>query len=114
MEKPAAEPARGPKFSIIIPVYNRAWCLPRVIDSCLEQGHGDFETIVIDDASTDPTIAVAQSYRDARVRLLRRATNGGCCAARRDGVAAARGEWCVWLDSDFALLPGALDHLAEL
>lgn len=100
-----------PWFSIVTPAYNRAGTLRRAIDSCLAQDFEDFELLVIDDGSHDDTAPVAKSYRDARVRVLQHAGNRGPCPARNTGIDAASGEWCVMLDSDFALMPGALSRL---
>ncbi|WP_414660870.1 glycosyltransferase family 2 protein [Horticoccus sp. 23ND18S-11] len=98
-------------FSLIIPAYNRERQLRRAVDSALAQDFASFEVIVIDDASTDGTLAVARSYADPRVRVVARPVNGGPCPARNAGVDAARGQWLVMLDSDFSLRPGALTQL---
>lgn len=103
-------------FSVVIPVLNRAEILPRALDSALAQARDDLEVIVVDDGSSDGTPAVVEAYqrRDPRVRLLRHPVNRGVCAARNTAIEAARGRWCVMLDSDFELLPGAFDTLAAL
>lgn len=103
-----------PLFSVIIPVLNRAEILPRALESVLSQGRDDIEVIVVDDGSTDGTPEVALGYGDPRVRVLRHALNRGVCAARNTAIEAARGAWCVMLDSDFELLPGAFDTLEAL
>jgi glycosyltransferase involved in cell wall biosynthesis len=99
------------KFSILIPVYNRARGGRRAIESCLQQTGPEFEIVLIDDASTDGTAQTLASYRDPRVRVLTHERNLGVSAARTTGAASARGRWCVWLDSDFELLPKALARL---
>jgi glycosyltransferase involved in cell wall biosynthesis len=100
-------------FSVLIPVYNRDELVRRAIESCLRQTGPEFEVVLIDDGSTDGTAGVLASYQSARVRILTHERNLGVSAARTTGAAAARGEWCVWLDSDFELLPGALARLAQ-
>ncbi len=103
----------APTFSIIVPVYNRAGMIGRALGSCLRQDYTDFEVIVVDDASTDQTAERVASCGDPRITLLRHPVNRGVCAARNTAIAAARGRWCVMLDSDFELLAGALAGLAR-
>lgn len=97
-----------PRFSIVIPTYNRERLLARAIDSCLRQTYTDFEVIVSDDGSTDGSRALVERYADPRVRFLRCDRNRGIGPARNAGVDAASGEWIVFLDSDDELLPDAL------
>lgn len=100
-----------PYFSVIIPVWNRAEMIGRAIDSCLSQDIDDLEVIVIDDGSTDGTAQVVEGYDDRRIVLLRHEKNRGVCPARNTGIAQARGNWLVMLDSDKELLPAALQIL---
>lgn len=97
-----------PFFSIVIPLYNRAELISRVIDSCLKQEFSDFEIIVVDDGSQDCSCGVVEAIRDTRIRLIRHDTNRGVCPARNTGIANARGEWILPVDSDDELLPGSL------
>jgi glycosyltransferase involved in cell wall biosynthesis len=93
------------KVTIIIPCYNQARYLSESIESALGQTHRDLEVIVVDDGSTDATAKVAGRYE--RVRLLRQ-FNQGQAVARNCGLAAARGDYVVFLDADDRLLPHAL------
>jgi glycosyltransferase involved in cell wall biosynthesis len=95
-----------PLVTVIIPTYNRAWCLQEAADSVLAQEFKDFELIVVDDGSTDATAALLAAYGD-RVRVLRQA-NRGVSAARNAGIAAARGKLIAFLDSDDIWLPRKL------
>lgn len=92
-------------------MYNRARTIRRAIDSCLAQGDGDFELLVVDDCSSDDSAAIVASYKDPRIRLFRHGLNRGPCPARNTAIAESRGEWCVMVDSDFALMPHALERL---
>ena len=74
----------------------------------LSQSFTDFELIVVDDASTDGTVAAAEAIADPRLRVVRRAANGGPGAARNSGVAAAQGGIVAFLDSDDRWLPEKL------
>lgn len=96
-----------PLVSVVVPTYNRCEQLPRAIDSILKQTAQDLEVIVVDDGSSDDTPAVAKRFTDPRVRYLRR-ENGGVCAARNTGIAAARGDWLAFLDDDDEWLPEKL------
>ena len=90
--------ARDPKVSVVIPAYNTARFLPEAIESVLGQTFTSYEVIVIDDGSTDATVSIARSFGE-RVRCLRQ-ENQGPSAARNHGIAAARGEFVAFLDSD--------------
>ena len=103
-----------PLCSIVIPVWNRQDVIRRCLDSVFAQDFDDYEVIAVDDGSEDNSVAIMQSYRDPRMRILRHSENLGVCAARGTGTEAARGEWVVYLDSDWALEPGALTRLASL
>lgn len=102
-----------PYFSIIMPTYNRAKEVTRAIQSCLTQGYGDYEIIVIDDGSTDCTRDVVLEFGDSRIALISLTSNRGQNPARNIGISRALGEWVILLDSDMALLPGALADLYE-
>ena len=90
----------GTLISVVMPVYNRIDVLPRVVSSILGQSYPHFELIVVDDCSTEDVAAALAVFDDPRIRLVRRATNGGAAAARNTGVAAARGDWIAFHDSD--------------
>jgi glycosyltransferase involved in cell wall biosynthesis len=100
-----------PQVSVIIPTYNRAWCLRETMDSVLAQNFRDVELIVVDDGSTDATPQLLKGYGQA-IRVLRQ-ENRGVSAARNAGIAAARGALIAFLDSDDLWLPGKLDHQVE-
>lgn len=95
--------------SVVIPTYNRAFCVAATVDSVLAQSHRAVEAIVVDDGSTDNTEAVMSRYRgDARVRYIRQ-TNGGVSSARNRGFQAATGAYVALLDSDDRWLPWKLE-----
>ncbi len=93
-------------LSVIIPVFNGEATLTPCIRSAQAQHGIDTEILVIDDGSTDRSAAVAQSF-GPKVRLFT-GPNGGVSAARNRGIAAASGEWIVFLDADDLLRPGTL------
>lgn len=95
-----------PRVSVIIPTYNRSWCLSEAIDSVLSQTFQEMELIVVDDGSTDETPALLSHYGD-RLRCLRQA-NRGVSAARNNGIQAAEGALIAFLDSDDLWQPDKL------
>jgi len=106
----------APLVSILMPAFNAEAFLPEAIDSARRQTLEDIEILVIDDASTDGTAALVAGIgvADPRVRLVRRARNGGPSAARNQGLDEARGRWIALLDSDDAYEPDRLERLVAL
>ena len=94
--------------SVIIPTYNRAWCLPQAVASVREQTFQDFELIIVDDGSRDDTARIASSWGPP-VRFLQQ-TNQGVSAARNRGIQASCGRLLAFLDSDDWWQPEKLAH----
>lgn len=102
-----------PQFSIIVPVYNVQNYLAACVKSVAEQpGPRDWECILVDDGSTDASgqICDVLAAEIPGLRVLHQ-QNGGLANARNTGLAAAKGEWVLFLDSDDAMAPGLLDTL---
>jgi glycosyltransferase involved in cell wall biosynthesis len=101
------------KISIIIPAYNAEQWIADALASCFQQQYDSFEVIVVDDGSTDNTYAVISRYLETSEKFLQviRTTNKGASAARNIGLAAARGEYILFLDADDMLTEGALEVL---
>jgi glycosyltransferase involved in cell wall biosynthesis len=95
----------APLFSVVIPTYGRPRYLTEAIDSVLAQTVPDFECLVIDDGNSEPDVLRTS---DARVRVIRRARNGGPAAARNTGLDAARGSYVTFLDDDDLYTPERL------
>lgn len=104
----------SPAISIIIPTYNRANILPRSVQSVLDQTFTNFELIIVDDASTDHTYHVVNSFNDPRIHYIRREANGGEAAARNTGIVQARAPFIAHHDSDDIWLPEKLQKQLEL
>ena len=92
--------------SVIIPTYNRAHLVPRAVASALDAMAPGDELIVVDDGSTDNTVAALEPFRD-RIRYLRKA-NGGVAAARNHGIRHAQHPLVTFLDSDDTWMPDSL------
>ena len=105
------------KFSIVIPLYNKASYIRQTLDSALAQHEADFEVIVVDDGSVDGSREIVAAYientGDSRVRLVSQA-NAGVAVARNHGIALARGEWVCFLDADDWLHPEYLKQMSQL
>ena len=102
-----------PQFSIIVPVYNVQNYLAACVKSVAEQpGPRDWECILVDDGSTDTSgqICDVLAAEIPGLRVLHQ-QNGGLANARNTGLAAAKGEWVLFLDSDDAMAPGLLETL---
>src|SRR2546425_273412 len=103
-----------PRGSVITPGHEAEGHVAEAIASVISQTYSDWEMIVVDDASTDGTSAVAESVEDQRVRVLRSEHNRGPAAARNLALAAARGELVAFLDADDRLLPRYLETMVAL
>lgn len=101
-----------PVFSVVMPAFNSAATIAESIDSIECQTVTSWELIVIDDRSMDDTCAIvaARAARDGRIRLVAQPTNQGAAAARNAGIAASRGRYVCFLDSDDVWLPIKLER----
>ena len=90
----------GALVSVVMPIFNRAHLVPRVVGSILAQTYRDLDVVIVDDCSTDDIEGAIAALDDPRVRLIRRERNGGAAAARNTGVTAARADWIAFHDSD--------------
>lgn len=98
-----------PFFSVIVPVHNTREYLGACLESILSQGIDDIEVVAVDDCSTDGSAeALAEQARDPRVRVITLADRAGPGPARNAGLAAARGRYVLFLDSDDVFTAGAL------
>lgn len=93
----------APLVSVLISCYNYGRFLAQAVNSALNQSHPNVEVLILDDASTDNTREVAESY-GTRVRYLS-LPHGGQATALNTGLQQARGEYCVFLDADNYLAP---------
>ncbi len=100
------------KFSVVVPLYNKAPYIELTLQSVLAQSLGDFEVVIVDDGSTDasPEIVRKMAGNESRIRLLEQ-RNSGVSIARNAGITASTGEWIAFLDADDWWHP---DHLAQL
>jgi glycosyltransferase involved in cell wall biosynthesis len=89
-----------PFFSVIVPAYNRADSISKVINSVLVQSFKDFELILVNDGSTDDTLSCINTFTvDNRIKVYSQ-LNKGVSAARNTGIERSTGKYVVFLDSD--------------
>lgn len=100
------------KIALIIPTFNRGYCLSSTIQSVLQQTYFNWTLTIIDDGSTDNTKEVVASFNDARITYVYQ-ENAERSAARNKGIAHTEAEWLCFLDSDDVLLPEHLHVLAS-
>ena len=127
------------KFSIIIPLYNKAPYIRKALESVFAQTYIDYELIVVDDGSTDDSASIVQQFIDERLKVKGEETsrtvtstynlspityklsvrlitqsNAGVSAARNSGVAASSGDYIAFLDADDWWEPTYLEKMAKL
>lgn len=97
------------RISIVLPTYNRAYCLRETVGSVQSQTYPDWELLVIDDGSTDATAEVVDALQkeDPRIKYHYQRNRGVSCA-RNAGLRIAEGDWIAFLDSDDAWMPWKL------
>lgn len=105
------------KISIIIPAYQQAEFLPDTLDSLLSQTRPPDEVVLVNDGSTDATLAIAEKYQaDAhpfKFKVISQ-VNKGLASARNTGIMNTTGEYILPLDSDDMLQDNALERLEQV
>lgn len=103
------------KVSVVIPSYNLGKYLPACIASVIGQDYDNYEIIIVDDCSTDNSLAIAKQYENgaSRVKVLRTPHNLYLAGALNYGIERATGEYILPLDADNYLAPGTLRTLAD-
>ena len=127
------------KFSVIIPLYNKAPYIRKALESVFAQTYTDYELIVVDDGSTDDSASIVQQFIDERLKVKGEETSGavtstyhlspityklsvrlitqsnaGVSAARNAGVAQSHGDYLAFLDADDWWEPTYLEKMAQL
>ncbi|MEI6457090.1 MAG: glycosyltransferase family A protein [bacterium] len=97
----------GPKVSILMPVYNGRDYLRPALDSLLAQTFQDFEIVIVNDGSTDDTLAIIESYKDPRIVAVTQ-VNQGVARSLNNGLKVARGKYIRRHDADDTSTPDAL------
>lgn len=97
-----------PKITVLMPVYNGELYIKEAMDSILNQTYSDFEFLILDDASTDQTVALIKTYVDSRIKLIEKPVNTGYTNSLNQGLQLAKGEYIARMDADDISLPERL------
>ncbi len=98
-----------PLISVIMPVYNGEKYLRDAIDSVLSQTYGNFEFIIIDDASKDESVSIVRKYDDDRIKLFINDVNMGVAATLNKGIDSAKGKYIARMDCDDVSMPNRFE-----
>ena len=109
----ASENGSNPRFSIVIPSYNRKVELLSAIGSVLNQTYQDFEIVIVDDGSDDGTEEAIKALDDNRIQYIKHEKRSGANAARNTGIQSASGAYISFLDSDDVFLSHKLSRISE-
>lgn len=104
------------KFSILVPVYNVEKYLPECLESIENQTYRDFEVILVDDGSNDRSGEICDQFKErttTNTTVLHK-ENQGLISARRIGINNAKGEYCIFCDSDDFLETTTLDEINQV
>lgn len=98
-------------ISIITPVFNCENYIEATIDSILNQTYTNWELILVDDCSTDKSVAIIQVkyLQDSRIQLIQNTSNLGAAGSRNNGITASKGKYICFLDSDDFWKPTKLE-----
>lgn len=101
-------------FSVIIPLYNKENYIRRTIESILNQTFTDFELLIVNDCSTDNSLAIAKEFTSDKTRIIEHIENKGLAATRNTGVQQAESTYITFLDADDYWKPDFLKTIHEL
>jgi glycosyltransferase involved in cell wall biosynthesis len=102
------------RITVVIPAHNAEAYIAEAIASVCTQTISDVEIVLVDDGSTDETVATASRFSDKCPMTILRVANSGPAAARNLGIRHARGQYCAFLDADDKMLPNRLETQATL
>lgn len=100
-------------ISVVIPLYNKEKQIINTLQSVFRQTYQDFEIVVINDGSTDNSVAEVERIQDPRIRLINQ-QNAGVSVARNRGIQESKGEYIALLDGDDEWMPDYLKTQIEL
>lgn len=119
---------KNPKFSVIMPLYNKAPYVRKALESIVSQTYYDWELVIVDDGSSDNSAAICEEFfqtfnhslahsiniNRSFVHSFIRQTNSGVASARNNGVKASQGEFLCFLDADDWWEPTFLEEIDKL
>lgn len=106
------------KISVVTPVYNREDCILKCLESVASENAGGrrIEHVIADDGSTDRSASIVASFAASHpdVKLVRLDKNSGPNAARNAAIAAATGDYVLFIDSDDCLVSGSIEKIEAI
>lgn len=103
-----------PFFSVIIPLYNKENYVENALKSILNQTFTDYEIIIVNDCSTDKSVAKIEPYLSEKISLIHHKKNKGLSATRNTGIKNAKTEYVTYLDADDLWKPTFLETIHRL
>lgn len=98
-----------PHFTVIIPLYNKENFVENTLKSSINQTFSDYEVLIVDDCSTDGSVAKIQPYLSDKIRVISHAKNSGLSASRNTGIRNAAAQFVTFLDADDTWKPTLLE-----
>ena len=103
-----------PRFSVVIPLYNKENFIENTIQSLLNQTFSDFEVLVVNDCSTDTSEQLVARFDDPRINIIQHSVNKGLSASRNTGIKSANANYIAFLDADDLWKPSFLEKIEVL
>lgn len=106
-----------PRYSIIVPLYNKAPYVRRTLESILTQSYTNYEVVIVDDESTDNSLSIVNDFvktAESGKWKVESQANAGVAAARNNGMAKSKGEYVCFLDADDWWEPTWLEEMDKL
>ena len=98
-------------LSIIVACYNKEMFIQETVESVLKQTYGNWELILVDDASTDSTTQILDTFQTySNIQVIKNVTNAGANKCRNQGIEMAKGDYCMFLDADDLLSTTCVEH----
>jgi glycosyltransferase involved in cell wall biosynthesis len=101
-------------FSVIIPLYNKENYVENTLKSIISQTFTDYEVLIINDCSTDASIAKVTPFLSEKIKLIHHDNNKGLSATRNTGIKNAKSEYIAFLDADDLWKPTFLETIKSL
>jgi glycosyltransferase involved in cell wall biosynthesis len=103
-----------PRFSVVIPLYNKENFIENTMLSLLSQTFSDFEVLVVNDCSTDASEQIVKRFDDRRIQIIEHPINKGLSASRNTGIKSAKANYIAFLDADDLWKPSFLEKIDVL
>ncbi|MGK0426946.1 MAG: glycosyltransferase involved in cell wall biosynthesis [Ulvibacter sp.] len=100
-----------PRFSVVIPLYNKENFIENTMLSLLSQTFSDFEVLIVNDCSTDASEEIVKRFNDRRIQIIQHPINKGLSASRNTGIKNAKSNYVAFLDADDLWKPSFLEKI---